>query len=393
MTRARTGSGRHRRLAAGVFAASVGVVVYTFVGYPAILAAWARLRPRPVRSDPSHRPRISVIIAAYNEEDEIAGRIENVQADGYPADRLEVIVACDGSDDRTMARAARFEGVRILHQPERAGKLAAITRAAAEATGEILVFTDANNRFVRGTLAALIAPFADHEVGVVAGRKAIDDDSGRAIDRVESGYWKYEAKIKTWESLVGSTIGAAGEIIAFRRDAFIVPKRRIITEDLVQAILAAADGWRVVYAPDAVSLERASATVEDEATRRARLVTGRFQALALLLPRLVIARPRLAWQFVSHKGLRPFVPSALLLMAVLNPPLARHRRWTGLALLGQVAFYSAAAGGWAAERSGRRVRALFVPYYFCRMNMAALKGTRDFLTGRADVAWEKVRRG
>ena len=294
-----------------LFAGAVALVVYTFAGYPAIVAAWARLRPSPVRLDPAFRPRVSLIVAAYNEEAEIVPRLENARRAEYPADLLEVIVVADGSDDRTAELAAAVSGVRVLHEPQRRGKLAAITRAADAATGDVLVFSDANNRYTPETIRALTEPFADPAVGVVAGRKAIDDGSGRALDRAEGLYWRYESKIKTWESAIGSTVGAAGEIVAFRREAFRPPPIGTMNEDLVQAVAAAADGWRVVYAPGAVSLERASLTVEDEATRRSRLVAGRFQALAALMPGLVRRNPRLAWQLVSHKGLRPIVPWAL----------------------------------------------------------------------------------
>ena len=376
-----------------LFSGALALVVYTFVGYPAIVAAWARFRPTPVRLDPAFRPPVSLIIAAYNEEGEILPRLENAQAMDYPAGRLEVIVVADGSDDRTAELASTVPGVRVLHEPERLGKLPAITRAAAAATGAVLVFSDANNRYTPETIRELVAPFADPSVGVVTGRKAIDDSGGRALDRAEGLYWRYESKIKTWESAIGSTVGAAGEVVAFRREAFRPPPVGTMNEDLVQAVSAAADGWRVVYAPRALSLERASLTVDDEVIRRSRLVAGRFQALVALMPTLVRRNPRLAWQLVSHKGLRPLVPWALLAIIVLNVPLARRHRWAVLTLVSQAAFYGAAVAGWARERAGQRSRILYLPYYFCRMNLAALRGVRDFIHGRHEHIWDRVKRG
>ncbi len=375
------------------FAGAVALVVYTFAGYPAILATWARLRPRPVHLDPAFRPRVTLIIAAFNEQDEILARLENALAADYPAELLEVVVAADGSDDRTAELASTIPGVRVLHEPERRGKLAAMVRATDAATGAVLVFSDANNRYLPQTISELVAPFADPAVGVVAGRKAIDDGSGRELDRAEGIYWRYESKIKTWESAIGSTVGAAGEVVAFRREAFRPPRIGTMNEDLVQAVSAAADGWRVVYAPRAVSLERASLTVKDEATRRSRLVAGRFQALVALMPTLVRRNPRLAWQLVSHKGLRPLVPWALVTTAVLNIPLVRRRWWATPALVVQALFYVAALAGWARERAGRRSRILYLPFYFCRMNLAALRGLRDFALGRREHVWARVKRG
>jgi cellulose synthase/poly-beta-1,6-N-acetylglucosamine synthase-like glycosyltransferase len=227
----------------------------------------------------------------------------------------------------------------------------------------------------------------------VTGRKAIDDGSGRPLDRAEGLYWRYESRIKGWESQIGSTTGVAGEILAFRRAAFHFVPQGTMNEDFVQAMLAALDGWRVVYAPGAISLERASATLGDEATRRSRLTTGRWQALRMLLPGLLRRRPLLALQVVSHKGLRPLVPFGLIVAVLSNAALVRDHGWAR-ALLGiQSAFYVTALLGWAAEVTGRRSRLLYVPYYFCRMHVAALRGFGDFATRRHEAVWAKVRRG
>jgi biofilm PGA synthesis N-glycosyltransferase PgaC len=375
-----------------VFGGAVALIAYTFVGYPAIVAALARLRPRPVRADPGFEPRVSLVVVAYNEAADIARKLENCAELDYPRELLELIVAADGSDDGTDDIARGFPGVRVLHRPERRGKLAAMNRAAEVAAGDVLVFSDANNRYARRALREIVAPFADPEVGVVTGRKAIDDGSGRPLDRAEGLYWRYESRLKQWESTIGSVTAVAGEILAFRREAFPSPASGTMTEDFVQAMLVAADGWRVVYAPGALSLESASATTAGEATRRSRLVTGRAQALAALVPTLARRRPRLLWQVVSHKGLRPLVPWALIAAAASNVSLARGRRWARAAAAAQLAFYVLAVAGWTQERRGRRARLLYLPYWFCRMNLATLKGLQDFAAGRREAVWSKVER-
>ena len=375
-----------------VFFGSIALVVYTFVGYPAIVGVLARVRPRPVRSSPGFEPHVSVVVLAYNEAEIIRDKLENTRALDYPRDRLEILVVADGSDDATAEVANQVEGVRVLHEPERRGKLAAMNRGAAAADGEILVFSDANNRYSPNVLRELVAPFADPSVGVVTGRKAIDDGEGRPLDRAEGLYWRYESKIKEWETSIGSVTAVAGEILAFRRDAFPAPRPGTMNEDFVQAMLAALSGWRVIYAPRALSLERASATVADEATRRSRLVTGRGQALRELLPLAVRKNPVYAWQIASHKGLRPLVPFAMVAAAFSNVSLARDARWARGLLALQVAFYAAAAAGWETERRGRRSRWLYLPYYFCRMNLATLDGVRNFAARRHEAVWAKVRR-
>jgi len=380
-------------LATAVVAGTSIVIAYTFAGYPAIMALAARLRPRPVRADAGHEPHMTVIIAAHNEQDVIAAKLTDTLALDYPPERLSVVVVSDGSDDETPQRARDVAGITVLHEPERRGKLAAMNRAFDASGGEIVVFSDANNRYSATALRELVAPFADPEVGVVTGRKAIDDGDGRALDRAEGLYWRYESQLKIWESASGSVTAAAGEILAFRRSAYQRPRPGMLTEDFAQVMLAAADGWRVVYAPAAVSLERASLTIEDEAVRRARLATGRWQAMVHLLPRLLLRRPRLAWQIASHKAARPLIPGALAALAGATARLVPHRRWARAFGAAQALFYLTALAGWRNERRERRSRWTYLPFYFCRMNVAALVGLRTFLRADRSGLWQRVARG
>lgn len=372
---------------------SFGFVGYVFVGYPLIAALLARLRPRRVSADPAFTPHVSVIILAHNEEDVIDSRLRNLEALDYPRDRIETIVIAEGSDDATVERAEAHPGVRVLSGGVRLGKLAAMNRGVAAAKGEVLIFSDANNLYTPETLRELVAPLADTTVGLVTGRKLIDDGSGRPLDRAEGLYWRYESKLKEWESATGSVVGAAGEILAFRREAYPSPEGKMLTEDFVQSTLVAMSGWRVVYAPRALSIERASATIDDEAVRRSRLVTGRWQALRHFLPRLLRSHPELAWRVLSHKGLRPVVPWALAVAAVSNAGAARTRRWARRLAVLQMMFYAAALLGWQDECRGRSRKLTYLPFYFCRMNLAALAGLRNFVTGRYSAAWTRVNRG
>jgi cellulose synthase/poly-beta-1,6-N-acetylglucosamine synthase-like glycosyltransferase len=376
-----------------IFWSSVGIIIYTYAGFPALPALWAKLRSRKVESDPAHMPSVSLVIAAYNEESVIESKLENCYELDYPADRLEVIVAADGSDDRTAELASREPRAKVMFLPERRGKMAAINRAVAAAQGEILVFSDANNMYTRETLKELVAPFADSTVGVVTGRKAIDDGRGRELDKAEGLYWRYESKIKAWESQIGSVTGVAGEILAIRRDIFRPPPVGTVNDDFVLAMQAAIEGWRVIYAPRAVSLEPASATLGDESIRRSRIVAGRYQALWQLLPAMLVRRPLLAWQVISHKGLRPLVPFAMVLAGLSNLALLPVLGWARTIGALQALFYSAALLGWVYERVGRRNKLLYLPYYFCRVNFAAVQGFQRFLGRQNNALWTKARRG
>jgi biofilm PGA synthesis N-glycosyltransferase PgaC len=376
-----------------VFASSLGVVVYTLLGYPLVMAVIARIRPRAVRSDPGFLPSVSLIIAAHNEAEVIGSKLANTAALDYPAERLEVVVVADGCDDDTVDRARAFPDTKVLFEPERRGKLAAITRAAVHASGEVLVFSDANNHYSRGALRELVAPLADASVGVVTGRKQIVGGHERSLDGAEALYWRYESKLKEWESAAGSSAAVTGEILAFRREAHYSLPAGMLTEDFAQAMAAASQGWRVVYAPEAVSVERASATIADEATRRARIVTGACQTLMWLLPRLVLRQPRLAWQVVSHKGMRPIVPAALMALAASSFWLAPRRRTAGVAASAQLGFCLCAALGRRDAKHGRHRRWTYFPYYFLRMNGASVEGLIALARRRLDAAWTRVPRG
>lgn len=376
-----------------LLAGSLGLVAYVFAGYPILVALLGRIRPRPVKGDLGHQPTVSLVIVAHNEGRIIEQKLRNAAELDYPADQLELIVVADGSDDDSSDLVDAIPGVRLLFEPERRGKLLAMNRAAHHAAGEIIVFSDANNLYSRDALRELVAPFADPEVGVVTGRKVIADDSGRPLDQTESLYWRYESQIKAWENATGSVTGVAGEILAFRREAFPQLEQGTLNDDFVQAMTAAANGWRVAYAPRAVSLERASATIEDEALRRARLVTGRLQAIGEVLGPLTARDPQLAWQVLSHKGMRPLVPGFLLVALLSSVTRKGTRRRDRAMLAGQAAFAGAALVGWRGEQTGRRDRLTYLPYYFVRMNIATVRGIRDFLVGRREAVWQRVERG
>ncbi len=382
------------RLSRGIFVGSVATIAYTYVGYPAILAAVHRLRGAgPQEPVMPEMPSVTLIVAAYNEEAHIGARLRNLRELDFPADRLQVVVVADGSDDRTPVFAAE-EGALVLHRPERAGKAAALDRGVQVATGEILVFSDANNLYERQTLRELLAPFGDPTVGVVTGSKRISDRDGRALDHAEGAYWRYESAIKRWESALGSVTGVAGEILALRRAAYTALPAGTVNDDFTLAMQAALDGWRIAYAGSAVSLEPASATIDDEATRRARIVAGRYRSLVRLLPALARRRPLLAWQVVSHKGLRPLVPFAMIAAALSNARLVRGSGVARATFVGQLGFYLLATAGALAERGGRpQSRLTYLPYYLCRVNAAALAGVAELFSGEDVTLWERVARG
>lgn len=384
------------RIARNLFWVLAGGVAYTYAGYPVLLGLLARRRPEVTAQVADDLPSVSVIIAAYNEADVIGAKLANTLDLDYPDGRLEIIVVADGSDDDTPARVRSFaaDGVRLMHNPERRGKAAAISRAAAEARGDILVFSDANNSYQPDTLRALVQPFSDSTVGGVVGAKHVIRGDGGLGDS-EGLYWRYESFIQRMETRLGSCTAAAGEILAVRRTAFEPLPEGIVCDDFYLVMRLLRRGFRVVYEPAARSIERVSASPADETKRRARIIAGRFQAMSMAGHILPLYSPRLLWQVLSHKFMRPLVPLAMIGMAVTNALLAAtgSRRWIAM-LVAQGAFYATATLGPRLGLRGIAGRVVQLSSFLLSSNVAALIGLRQFLVDRERMhLWQRVRRG
>lgn len=415
---------------------SLAAVGYVYLGYPAVLSILARFHSRPARQAAIF-PSVSLIIAAYNETGVIGRKVANSLALDYPQDKLQIIVVADGSSDDTAAVVQPYaaQGVLLLHNPERRGKSAALNRGAAVATGEILVFSDANAFYLPDALQKLVRNFHDPAVGGVSGRKTIRD-SEAAVNQSEGLYWRYESFIKAKESQVGSTTGVVGEMMAVRRDLFQPIPEHIICDDAYLAYSLLRQGHRVLYEPEAISWETSAATTQGEMTRRRNINAGRYQLL--FQPRLwPWNNPLALFQLISHKFLRlllPFFMASAFVANVLtigigrrqdgrsrggsiprcgskqdrhlgmplssykakspNPPIPAPRPAAlYLTLVGQLLFYGLALVGWLAERSGRRWKLPAVAWYITSSNLASVNGLWRYLNGRQTVLWAKVERG
>lgn len=382
----------------------LGNIIYTYVGYPLLLTLLARLRSKPKRYQPA-APAVTLLIAAHNEQAVIAEKLDNCLALDYPRERLQILVAADGSDDRTpeIVQGYGERGVELSYSPPRRGKMAAINRAMAQARGEIVVFSDANNMYEAHTLRELVTPFADSTVGAVTGAKSIVAGDG-ALGESEGLYWRYESFIKEQETRLGCCTGVAGEVLAIRRNLFEQPPDNIINDDFYLALRLIQRGHRVVYTPQARSWERVSLSARDEMTRRARIVAGRYQAMALAPRLLPLSQPLLVWQVVSHKFLRPLVPLAMIgallsnVVTVLRPPPGRRALlrlgppFNWIMLLGQLLFYGLAWLGQRSNRRGRLAKLLYLPAFLVNSNMAALVGLYRSVSGGQTTLWQRAQR-
>lgn len=374
---------------------SVSFGLYVYVGYPLLLALLARLwgKKRPF-TPPSgaNLPSVTLVIAAYNEEAVIAAKLHNTLALDYPANKLQIIVAADGSDDATpeLVHAFAAHGVLLSFAPVRQGKVAAINRAVAQATGTILAFSDANNLYAPDTLRQLVAPFVDSAIGMVSGAKLILAGDG-ALGDSEGLYWRYEAQIKSWQTALGTTTGAPGEVMAIRRELFELVPPTIINDDLYLAMRLIKQGFNVHYAPLARSYERVSPTAGDEMMRRARMVSGHFQLMSLGWHLLPHQRPFALWHILSHKYARPWLPFAMMGAFVSNVALLLLAfELVEAVLLGlQTAVYGLA---WLGNRGWMNGRLAYLPTFLVNSNRAALRGLCHFLRRQPMHQWQRVGR-
>ncbi|HSA99599.1 MAG TPA: glycosyltransferase family 2 protein [Anaerolineales bacterium] len=380
--------------------------MYAYFGYPLLIFLLSKLISKP-ETYPVNQPPVTLLIAAYNEESVIESKIRNSLAIDYPKDLFQVLIVADGSTDKTCEIVKRYttSGIDLLFQPERRGKMAAINRALPQTRGEIIVFSDANNYYPEDAICSLIRPFGDPRVGAATGAKVIEQGDG-SLGTSEGLYWKYESFIKKQESRLVSCTSAAGEMLAVRKSLYSPPPENVINDDFYIAMQIVRKGYRLVYVPEAKSIERISPSAEDEVTRRTRINAGRFQAIAMARQVLPLKRPILVWQILSHKFLRPLVPFGMIgaalfnLLAVLFPPesqgvLILSKPYSALFLGLQVLFYALA---WLGSKYGNRgeqnklLRLFYLPTFLTNSNWAALLGFFRFLRGGQSHLWERIAR-
>jgi poly-beta-1,6-N-acetyl-D-glucosamine synthase len=374
-----------------LFWAAFFLIVYVYLGYPAV--AWLRRRffPRPVARAPIE-PHVTIVVVAFNEGHCIARRIENLLSVDYPRERLEIVVGSDGSTDDTVDTASRYrgQGVTVRHFGLRRGKAAVLNDLVAAVDTEIVVFADARQRFERGAIRALVTNFADPEVGAVSGELHLVRRLGTSPVAEGSGfYWKYEKFIRANESWTGSTVGATGAIYAIRRNLFDPIPPDTILDDVLIPMRIVRRGYRVIFEAGARAHDLIATTPKEDFTRKTRTIAGTFQLFARERWILNPARSRIWFQALSHKALRLMIPALHVVMLLAN--LALIDFWLYRALLvGQGMFYTAALVGYVQTRSARRHIIFTVPFTMCLLGWATIVGLGRFVARRQRVTWERM---
>jgi cellulose synthase/poly-beta-1,6-N-acetylglucosamine synthase-like glycosyltransferase len=377
-----------------IFWSSIAFLFYAYGGFALLVGAVGLVRRRRVRKLPI-TPSVTLIIAAYNEEEVIAERLDNALAMDYPRERLQILVASDGSTDRTDDIVASYasRGVLLLSLPRR-GKIRTLNAAVARATGKILVFTDANIMCRADTLRALVANFADASVGGVAGHTTYTLDPGSESSSYgERLYWRYDTWLKKLESQTGSIVSAHGGLYAIRRILFRPIQDGAVTDDFAISTSVIAHGYRLVFEPEALATEVAVPDAQREFRRRVRLMTrglrGVFLRRRLLNPRkygfysVVLA---------SHKLARRLVPVSLAILGVASLAAWSQGPLYHAAVLAQAFFYGMASVGYLLRRSRvGRLRLLYIPFYYCMANAACAAAWIYALRGRRIEVWQPQR--
>ena len=375
-----------------IFWLSVAAIGYAYVGYPLLLLLLSRIRPKPVKSG-HWTPSVTVIIAAYNEERDLAAKLENTLALDYPPSQLEILVTSDCSSDRTdeIARSFASRGVRLHRQEERHGKTAAQNAAVTKARGEIIVFSDATTHYRPDVLRLMVPAFADNSVGCVTGRVIYQDDKDSSVGTGTQSYWNYEFFLKKHESAVCSLIGVCGCMYAVRASAYI-PLYNEACSDFIIATTMVEQGLRAVYVPEAVCTEEPNRQAKKELAARVRIISQTFADLwrnrSVLNP---FRSGFYAVQLWSHKLMRYLVPLFLIAIFIASAFLVRRNAFYAAMFLMQVVFYLAALVSWALERLGVTFSLLALPQYFVITNLASLIAFVKFLTGERYTRWEPSR--
>jgi len=385
-------------VAAGVWIA-LAAVLYAYVAYPLVVFLLARMfgsQPQPPAGEATELPTVSLLISALNEERWIAQRIENALAQDYPRDRLQIVVASDGSTDRTgriVSQLARRHAGRIeLHDfSSRRGKATVLNELIPAAKGQIVVLSDANTMFEPGALKKLARWFARPRVLTVCGQlRLVDPATGQNVD---SMYWRYETFLKEQESRLGALLGANGAVYAIRRACYVpIPADTIIDDFVIPLLMKLRLGGSIVYDREAVAVEETPPTIGDEFRRRARIGAGGFQSLVHLWPLVLPTSGWMSLAMLSHKVLRWFAPLPLVLALAGSIWLAWHPVFFVLLAL-QAAFYGAAAiGGLLPGGQGMVPRMVRLTTLFTSMNAALAVGFWRWVSGLQRGTWERTAR-
>lgn len=384
-----------------LFWGAVALVAYAYVGYPLLVWLLSKRHDHSAKqaasaesaaSQAQDLPFVSIIIAAYREENVILERLNNLVLLDYPPDKLEILIGCDGNEDLTgeLVNAFGDSRIRLLQFEERRGKSSVLNDCVPAARGEILVFSDANTHMDRQCIKRLVRHFEDETIGGVCGQLILEDaETGKNVDGL---YWKYENFLKQCETSLGAVLGVNGALYALRKSLYTPIPPETIIDDFLIGMRVHLTGRRLIYDGSAFATEETATSVQAEFKRRVRIGTGGFQSLRHLKGLLSPRYGYIAFAFWSHKLLRWFCP-VLMTVALLANLCLMSQLLYQVTLIGQGLFYLAAFLGMKLGSGGGLVRKLCrVPGMFVQMNLALGIGLFRWLFTKQTGTWERTER-
>lgn len=374
---------------------SFALIFYTYVGYPLLLFFVSVFFQKKVRKGFSE-PRVSVILSAFNEEKTIERKLKNLLQLDYPPERLEILVGSDGASDKTDEIVSEFHlpRIRFFRFVRNLGKPHVLSALVGEASGSLVIFTDARQELDRQAIRALVSNFEDPEVGCVSGElsfKPAREGKRGSVAEGMGAYWRYEKFLRRKESEIGSMLGATGALYAIRRNLF--PDEfpfDILVDDMYIPLSIIGKGYRAVFEARARAYDQPSERGREEFKRKVRTLAGNYQIFTHFLRLFLPFKSPVAWQIFSHKFLRLVVPFFLAAGFVSNVFLLAHPFYA-IVLILQILFYgmAVAEAGQARKRGPKRGMG-YLPYIFCLLNYSAWVGFVQFLTRQQKAAWEKA---
>ena len=375
-----------------IFWLTIGIIFYTYLGYPLLIIFISLFINNKINKQDSE-PRVTFLIAAYNEEKNIAGKLENTLALDYPRDRLEIIVASDASEDGTDEMVRRFSdrGV-ILHRVEgRVGKTETQNQTARIAKGDIIIFSDATTKYKRDAIRKIVRNYSDPSIGAVSGRYEYVNPTGAPVGLGTILFWKYENGVKSRQTQIKTVTGCCGCIYSVRRSLY-EPLRRDIISDLVEPLKILEKGYRIAFEPEAIAYEETTETSGEEFGMRVRVISrgmyGLWHMRTLFNP---FKYGFVMFQLFSHKVLRWMIPFLLPILLISNFFLMGYPFYA-LTFVAQVLFYIGAIGGYLLDKMGKKVKLLALPLYYCVVNAASVAAFFRTIFGKKAVVWETVRK-
>lgn len=390
-----------------LFWACLILVFYTYIGYGLVLFILIRLKRIFCRNtkeptlpaEESLLPEATLMICAYNEEDIIREKMENIRQLDYPKDKLCVMWVTDGSDDHSNEILAEYgDEIMLVTSPDRRGKAAAMQHGLRENKAEYVIFTDANTMLNSNSIKEIVRLFMKDDVGCVSGEKRVAArHSGQVAAEGEGLYWKYESTLKRWDSELYSAMGAAGELFAVRMSVYEEAPSNALLDDFMISMLILKKGYKIAYTSEAYAMEYGSADMNEESKRKRRIAAGGLQSIWWLRSLLNPLRfPKASFFFISHRVLRwSITPFALMALIPLNVMLVFMKAGTVYTVIWilQIIFYLAAFIGYLMAQKGKKQKLLYILYYFLFMNINVFRGIKYLQTHKTSGTWEKAKRG